>query len=145
MLKTGSITMDAERAFGQVARSRRRAALARRLRGESPESDRLAVFDRTLSRGAGARRGIREIPLSAIHGTVEPSRAVLFDRCFRPRPAARSRWQRVWLADHRTVLPPISVVPVAGGYAVLDGHHRVSVARARGAITIDAAVEADLG
>jgi len=144
MFNTGSNAIDAERAFGQVARSRRRAALARRLRGEPAESGRLAVYDRALWRRAGMHRGVREIPLSAIRGTVEPSRAVLFDRRFRPRPAARSRWQRIWLADHRAGLPPISVVPVEDGYAVLDGHHRVSVARARGALAIDATVEADL-
>ena len=144
MLKTGSIAIDAERAFARAARARRRAALARRLRGEAAECGLLAVYDRALRHGAGSHRGVREIPLAAIQGTVEPSRAVLFDRCFRPRPAARSRWQRIWLADHRAVLPPISVVPVEGGYAVLDGHHRVSVARARGALTIDATVEADL-
>ena len=39
-------------------------------------------------------------------------------------------------------LPPISVVPVGDGYAVRDGHHRVSVARARGAVAIDAAIGA---
>ena len=39
------------------------------------------------------------------------------------------------------MLPPISVVAVGDGYAVLDGHHRVSVARARGAVAIDATVE----
>jgi hypothetical protein len=31
---------------------------------------------------------------------------------------------------------------VDSGYAIRDGHHRVSVARARGALTIDATVEA---
>jgi hypothetical protein len=47
------------------------------------------------------------------------------------------------MAEHRgEVLPPISVVPVADGYAVRDGHHRVSVALARGAVAIDARVEA---
>jgi ParB-like chromosome segregation protein Spo0J len=39
-------------------------------------------------------------------------------------------------------LPPISVVPVRGGYALRDGHHRVSVARARGQVTISAMVAA---
>lgn len=38
------------------------------------------------------------------------------------------------------MLPPISVVPAGDGYAVRDGHHRVSVALARGALTIDALV-----
>jgi ParB-like chromosome segregation protein Spo0J len=49
----------------------------------------------------------------------------------------------VWLAEHQgAVLPPISVVPVDDGYAVRDGHHRVSVAKARGAVSIDAMVDA---
>jgi hypothetical protein len=37
--------------------------------------------------------------------------------------------------------PPISVVQAGDAYAVRDGHHRVSVAVARGAVTIDAAIE----
>jgi hypothetical protein len=85
---------------------------------------------------------VHEIPIAAIVGTVEPSRAGLFDGCFRPARAARDRWERIWLAEHRGVqLPPISVMRVRGGYAVRDGHHRVSVARARGATTIDAVVD----
>ena len=63
----------------------------------------------------------------------------MFDGDFRPAPAARSRWQRVWVAEHRgQALPPIAVTRVGDAYAVRDGHHRVSVARARGALTIDA-------
>ena len=132
--------MDAERAFTRQVRARRRASLARRLGRH--RSGRLVVYDETQQRTGGipARR---EIPLDAITGTVEPSRAALFDGAFLPGELARSRWERVWMAEHRgTVLPPISVVRVRGGYAVRDGHHRVSVARARGALTIDAAVEA---
>jgi hypothetical protein len=135
MLMTGSIQIDAERAFAQAARARR---IARLLRRDGTGS--LKVYDeRTVAPG----RGAREIPLDAIDGTIEPARASLFDRCFRPTRAARARWERVWTAEHRgTPLPPIDVVPVAGGYAVRDGHHRVSVARARGALTIDAVVGA---
>ena len=45
------------------------------------------------------------------------------------------------MAEQRgTLLPPISVVAVGDTYAIRDGHHRVSVARARGALTIDAIV-----
>lgn len=142
MLMTGSPQMDAERAFAREARARRRASVARLLRRAPAACGRLAVYDeRTLPR-AGLR-AIREIPLEAIAGTVEPSRATLFDASFRPASGARSRWQRLWMAEHRgAVLPPISVVRVGDAYAVRDGHHRVSVARARGALTIDAAVEA---
>jgi hypothetical protein len=144
MLMTGNGTIDAERAFSRAARGRRRAAIARRLRGESPERGRLAVYDERQLRGAGraAAHGIREIPLSKIDATLEPSRAKQFDRRFRPAAPARARWQRVWLAEERgTVLPPILVVRVGDGYAVRDGHHRVSVAKARGALTIDASVD----
>ena len=142
MLPTGSPRIDAERAFTRQARARRRSALAWRLRGRPAVCTRLPVYDETARPGATAGRRIREIPLDAISGTVEPSRAQLFDRGFRPRPSARTRWQRLWLAEQAgTVLPPISVVPVGDSYAVRDGHHRVSVARARGALTIDARVE----
>ena len=140
MLLTGSAQIDAERAFTRQTRARRRASLARRLR--RGRTGRLPVYDETQRRGSGIPKR-REIPLDAITGTVEPSRAVLFDGAFRPSKLVRDRWERLWMADHRgTMLPPISVVRVRDGYAVRDGHHRVSVARARGALTIDAAIEA---
>jgi hypothetical protein len=143
MLMTGSGPIDAEWVLTRVARSRGRAALARGLRREAAGRVRLPVSDeRALPRSGAPGRGIREIPLEAISGTLEPSRATLFDRCFRPAGGARRRWQRLWLVEHRgAVLPPISVVAVGDAYAVGDGRHRVSVARARGALTIDATVE----
>jgi hypothetical protein len=134
MIKTGSAMIDAEQAF---TRARRRATLKRVLRNGSQ----LPVL--SASRGAHGPAGIREIPLDAITGTLEPSRAAHFDAAFRPvRRALRTRWERIWIAEERgTVLPPISVVPVGTTYAVRDGHHRVSVARARGAIAIDGVVD----
>jgi hypothetical protein len=144
MFMTGSALIDAERAFTREARARRASDLLRRLRRHPAACGRLAVYDeRAVRGGAKPGRGVREVPLTAICGTVEPSRASQFDPWFRPAAAARSRWQRLWLAEHRgSVLPPISVVSVGDHYAVRDGHHRVSVARARGALTIDAVVEA---
>ena len=145
MLMTGSASADAERAFTQVLRRRRRATLVRWLRRDAAGCAQLPVYhERTLDGGSGRPgHGVREVPLTAIRGTLEPSRAKLFDCSFRPAAAARTRWQRLWLAEHRgAVLPPISVVSVGDAYAIRDGHHRVSVARARGAVTIDATVEA---
>jgi len=145
MLATGSGTIDAERAFARVNRARRIAALIRRIRREPADRGRLPVFDELcLHVGRAVRRsGLREIPLCSIRGTLEPSRAAQFDPDFRPAPIARSRWQRVWLADSGgKPLPPISVVAVGEDYVLRDGHHRVSVARARGALTIDAVVDA---
>jgi hypothetical protein len=140
MLPTGSSHIDAQRAFSRLARARRRASIVSRLR-RCAACTRLRVYESPVAAGTGG--GIREIPLAAISGTLEPSRAALFDCAFRPAPVARARWERVWLAEHRgAVLPPITVTPVEGGFAVRDGHHRVSVARARGALTIDAIVDA---
>jgi hypothetical protein len=141
MIRTGSGLIDAEYAFTRARRASRRAALARSLRRD-PAGRRLRVFC-GFDAGRSFGGGLREIPLDAIHGTLEPSRASQFDDCFRPiARSARARWERVWLAEDRgAVLPPISVVAVGDGYAVLDGHHRVSVARSRGAVAIDATVE----
>lgn len=131
---------EAERAFTRATRAARRARVACRLRRRSCGCKRLAVADGVAASRAAAR-GVREIPLAQITGTLEPNRAEHFDPAFRPSPITRERWQRVWMAEAGgAVLPPIAVVPAADGYAVLDGHHRVSVALARGAVTIDAVV-----
>ena len=144
MLITGYGQMDAEHAFTRATRARRRAALARTLLRRRPGTcGRLAVVD-AACRAAGVPRGASEIPLAAIRGTLEPSRAAQFDSEFRPADGvSRTRWQRLWLARQRgAVLPPVSVVALDDGYAVRDGHHRVSVARGQGALTIDAIVDA---
>ena len=87
--------------------------------------------------------GVQDIPVEAICATTEPNRAFQFDASFRPAPVTRCRWLRVFEAELRgTALPPVSVVRVGNGYALRDGHHRVSVARARGATMIRAVVEA---
>jgi hypothetical protein len=137
--------VEAEQAFGRAARARRRAAFVNRLRRRCSACGRLAVHDARplMHRRPAAAAGPREIPLHAISATLEPNRASQFDGEFRPAGTTRGRWQRVWLAEHRgAVLPPIQVVQVGDTYAVRDGHHRVSVAKARGAATISAIVAA---
>jgi hypothetical protein len=99
----------------------------------------LAIHEANTLRRPG-RAQVREIPLDAIVATVEPNRAGQFDSEFRPAPHTRERWVRVWIAEQHAGLPPISVVAMGDAYAVRDGHHRVSVARARGAATIAAVV-----
>ena len=83
-----------------------------------------------------ARR--RAIPLEAIVGTVEASPD--FDASFRPASArVASRWQSIARAHHDGhPLPPIDVIELTDGYYVLDGRHRVSVARALGHTEIEA-------
>jgi hypothetical protein len=85
------------------------------------------------------RRGsLRSIPLDAIVGTVDPTAD--FDAGFRPATdRVAGRWQQVALAHHEgRDLPPIDVVKRPDGYYVLDGRHRVSVARALGLGAIQA-------
>jgi hypothetical protein len=118
-----------------VSRPPKPAATATRRTDVEP-----APLDRLRGRSR-VHRGVREIPLDAIAGTTEPNRAAQFDQHFRPAPLTRYRWQRIWIAVHQGItLPPISVVQVGDGYAIRDGHHRASVAKARGALSITAIV-----
>jgi hypothetical protein len=134
--------LAADKAFRQASRARRRAAVVARLRRGARLCG-LTVFDETWRSGPRSGRGVREIPLDAIKGTTEPNRAAQFDQDFRPSKLTRSRWQSVWLAFHRgATLPPISVVQFGDAYAIRDGHHRVSVAKALGAPSIRAIVAA---
>ena len=81
---------------------------------------------------------MRPIRLGAIVGTVDPTTD--FDAGFRPAAdRVAPRWQSIARA-HRggRALPAIVVLERPDGYYVLDGRHRVSVARALGHETIDA-------
>lgn len=138
---SGWSAAEGERAFAKAVRARRRAALVRRFRRCCAECARLVVHDAQRLGGSRVRHGVLDIPLDAIKGSLEPNRAADFDGEFRPSRTTRSRWLSVWAAEQRgTVLPPIAVAPFGDGYAIRDGHHRVSVARARGALTITAVV-----
>jgi hypothetical protein len=129
---------EAEKAFRRAARARRRARLIARLRRQCLECGLLAVAGGLPQ---SRRSTHQEIPVDEITSTVEPNRAAQFDQQFRPAPHTRARWQRIWMAMHHgTPLPPISVVRVCGGYAIRDGHHRVSVAKFNGVTTISAIV-----
>ena len=67
---------------------------------------------RSRARPPGGPHGRREIALCEIRGTVEPSRAAMFD-AVPPAAAARTRWERVWVAEQRgQALPPISVAQI---------------------------------
>jgi len=83
-------------------------------------------------------RDLRVIPLGAIVGTVDVTTD--FDADFRPTAnRVADRWQRIALAHRRGhALPPIVVIERADGFYVVDGRHRVSVARALGQTEIEA-------
>jgi hypothetical protein len=128
--------------FGRAVRERRHAHRMRRLRGRSPEQ--LAIFDDGDGWASIATRrelGVRSIPIDSITGTVERSKAQVFDRSFRPDRSASERWKSLWMAHARgQPLPPISVYRIADEHILRDGHHRVSVMRDHGSHTIEAEV-----
>jgi hypothetical protein len=83
--------------------------------------------------------GLRTIPIDRIVGSVD--RAVDFDRDFGPLAGSSGvRWQRLAEVFPDGDFPPIDVYELGGGYFVEDGHHRVALARHRGAEFIDAVV-----
>jgi hypothetical protein len=137
-------TAEADRRFAQLTGERRRAAVSRRLFGRRAESGRLAYLEESSGWASTARRqrlGIQPIPIDSIEGTVEREKADAFDDEWRPPVWSRGRWTRMWLAARRgTALPPISVYRVGDTHYVRDGHHRVSVMRAMGALEVDAEV-----
>ena len=86
------------------------------------------------------KRGKQEIPLQAIVGSV--GRYEDFTRTFLPKHDSNAeRWARVKTAvlDMKG-WPPIDVYQVGEVYFVIDGNHRVSVARQLGSETITAYV-----
>ena len=86
-------------------------------------------------------RGVQEVPLDRVVGTVQRERE--FNRAFLPREEAlRGRWREVEdMAEGLRGFPPVELYRVGDAYFVVDGHHRVSVAGALGAPTIEARVK----
>lgn len=86
------------------------------------------------------QRGLQSIPLDSIVGSV--GRYTDFTRDFLPRhDSDASRWVRVRAAIRNSgQLRPIDVYQIGKVYFVLDGNHRVSIARERGDTHIPAYV-----
>lgn len=84
--------------------------------------------------------GLQNVPLDKIVGSV--GRYNDFTRTFLPRKSVdEDRWRRVnALARGAFGLPPIEVFKVGDAYFVIDGNHRVSVARQLKSKTIEAFV-----
>jgi len=137
---TGFLSDDAELAFTRLVRTRQWGRVRARLRRRREQSLALLSPD-AEARAARRSVGRRTIPIASIVGTVEAQRARDFDAAFRPPRWARGRWKLMWIARRRgTEMPPISVYRVGERHYVRDGHHRVSVALAQDATTIDAVV-----
>jgi hypothetical protein len=141
---TGFPETDAVAAFARERRRHSLAKLASRLTMKHQDAWVMLCFDdvvAALGRVAEHDRGLRMIALESVVGTVN-RRSCEFDRRFRPRSRRlQTRWQRIAAARRRgEAMPAIAVYRIGELHFVLDGHHRVSVARALGDSMIDAHV-----
>ena len=135
---TGMPVLDAEADFRRARRAHAVARVSRWLRRAPDCRHPRTLGDVAVMVGGFPREQV--VPLDAIVGTLEPTPH--FDARFRPASeVVRGRWQRIALAHRRgDALPPIDLIKRPDGYYVLDGRHRVSVARALGYPDIDARV-----
>jgi len=131
---------EAEHSFEHARRQAFLEGVVGQLRGRTTS---LLPFDQVkeqLGLQPASDRGLQEIPLDSIVGSVGRYRE--FTRSFLPRDdSIRERWKRVYkAAQGLRGLPPIELYQVGDVYFVKDGNHRVSVARELEAKTIEAYV-----
>ncbi|MGB8648934.1 MAG: universal stress protein [Anaerolineae bacterium] len=126
--------------------ARQQAALQEALARLTGKSNQLLSYEevaRKLRLSAKVERGVQSVPVAAIVGSV--GRYSDFTRTFLPRQADDvQRWSRVKAAfadaGSGAGLPPIDLYRVGEAYFVLDGNHRVSIARQQKMEFIDARV-----
>ena len=123
--------------------ARQRASIQEVLARITGKSTRLLSYDdvaEKLKLRARSDRGVKWIPIDAIVGSV--SRYSDFTRTFLPRRKEdMERWVRVKAAmETGGGVPPIDVYKVGDVYFVIDGNHRVSIAKDEGLKTIEAHV-----
>jgi nucleotide-binding universal stress UspA family protein len=130
-------------ALEDFRRARRQAAtheILRRLRGQPLNLLPFDTVQQYLSSAEITKHGLQRIPIKSIVGSV--GRYTDFTRDFLPRSSAlKNRWARV-KSTFRNLedMPPIRVYQIGEAYFVLDGNHRVSIAREKGADDIRAYV-----
>lgn len=90
--------------------------------------------------GGPIYRGVQTVRVDQIAGSL--NRYHEFDRVFLPASdKLAQRWQSVNRAFYEEIsLPPVVLYKVGQVYFVVDGHHRVSVAREQGQLYLEAEV-----
>lgn len=131
------------RAADDFNRARFRATLSRIQTFLTADKDHLLSFNDVkdiVKPKNQTYQGMKTVPLNLIVGSEGRYRD--FNKYFLPRnDYLRSRWESVDKAHIKDIiLPPIQLYEIGGVYFVRDGNHRVSVARAQGAMDIDAEV-----
>jgi len=133
----------AARVQADFARARSRAFLNDIFGFLSGRPKRLLSYDQVKEKlriGGPIYRGVRTVEIARIVGSV--NRYADFDRAFLPtHNRIANRWQNIDRAFYEDVgLPPVVLYKVGDVYFVVDGHHRVSVARQQGQEFIEAEV-----
>lgn len=109
---------------------------------EQQRSTELLSLDAVAARVGALNRsylGVRTIEVASIIGTLD--RSGDFDRSFTPRrPQLRTRLRSLGGRFPEGDFPPIQVVELGGAHFVIDGHHRVALARRLGMEYIDAEI-----
>lgn len=124
--------------FSRLRAQALRGAFLAKLRGQDAK---LASFPQETTQRSPNRKflGIKDIPVEDIIGTL--GRHTDFDHRFRPlKLNLRDRWVNVYLTYDQEGWAPILVHKVGDHYYVEDGHHRVSIARAREIAFIQATI-----
>jgi hypothetical protein len=154
-MRTGLVQQDARDDFDRARRRANWAKMAGWLLGRPASRNRLAVLGEVTSAPSAASPGRRleheragplrpageaMVPISQIVGTVEPTR--YFDRQFRPTSDdVRARFQRIAVEVRSgRGMDPVELYRCSGSYYVLDGRHRIAVARALGQRSVCALV-----
>jgi len=138
--RVGSINPWAHKLFEQSLSMGSRKSLFGSL---GKKTGKLRNLDSELSREPLQNRhyaGTHTVAIDNIRGSANKVDA--FDADFRPKSEhIRDRWTKIATAmlDNIT-LPPVELIQVGKDYFVVDGHHRISVARALGHTHIDATV-----
>lgn len=129
-------------AMQDFQKARQQAALQKMIARWTGRSLDLLSYDEVKEqlRVSGKKElGLRVISLDAIVGSVGRYRD--FTRTFLPRvEEGAARWAQVKVAQVEKGLSAITVYQIGEVYFVLDGNHRVSVAREMGSETIEAYV-----
>ncbi len=130
----------AEQAFAKARRKARREARANRFH---PQWTTLVPFEEVANRLGllpESHESHRSVPLAQIVGSV--GKGDLFTKSFLPNSDRLvSRWKRAFAVAHGLEgYEPIELYEAEGRFYIVDGHFRVSVAKALGYDSIQATV-----
>ncbi len=130
-------------ARADFSRARFKAFVHRALAAISGQPSMLLSYDevkQSLHIGGPIYRGVHTVRIDQIVGSL--NRYHEFDHAFLPAEnQLAERWQNVSRAFYKEIsLPPVVLYKVGQVYFVVDGHHRVSVARGQGQEFIEAEI-----